>query len=75
MVLKGPFTGLIRPYTGPLHFVVGSMHPPSGVLVEDVVGNMMEAMCSMLFMKGDDYPRLHKCLEVSDQKYEVLEGM
>ena len=34
MVLKGPFTGLIRPYTGPLHFVVGSMHPPSGVLVE-----------------------------------------
>ena len=37
MVLKGPFTGLIRPYTGPGHllpFVVGSRHPPSCMLVE-----------------------------------------
>ena len=36
MVLQGPFTGLIRPYTGPgqlLTFVVGSVYPQACMLV------------------------------------------
>ena len=44
------------------------------MLVEDVVGNLVEAMCIMLFLKGDYYPCLPKYLDASDQKYEVLEG-
>ena len=46
----------------------------SGVMVEEVVGNMVDATCNMLFVKGDDYPCLTKHLEESYQKYEVLEG-
>ena len=42
-------------------------------MVEDIVGNMMEAMHRMLFVKGDDCACLPKHLEASDQKYEMLE--
>ena len=46
----------------------------SGVLVEEVSGNMAETMCSMLFLKGDDHPCFPKCTEALDHKHEVLEG-
>ena len=46
----------------------------SGMMVEDVAGNVVEATCNMLFVKGDDCPCLPKQLEVSNEKCEVLEG-
>ena len=44
------------------HLIKKVCNGSSGLMVEDVVGNMMEAMCSMIFVKGEDNTCLPKYL-------------
>ena len=43
------------------------------VVVDDVVGNMLESLHSVFLIRGDDHTSLPKCLEVSQHRFEVLE--
>ena len=40
--------------------------------MEDAPGNLLEALYSMFFIRGDDYLGIPKYLEVSDHQHEVL---
>ena len=42
------------------------------VMVDDVMGNLIEALYSVLLIRGDEYPNLPKYLEASDHKFVVL---
>ena len=42
------------------------------VLVEDVIGNAVEAMHSVMILRGEDYPYLPKYLEAATQKHKCF---
>ena len=44
----------------------------TGVIREDVIGNLIEAICIMFFIRGDDYSGLPKSLEASNHVHAVL---
>ena len=44
----------------------------AAVMVDDVLGNMLEAMCNYMHIRGDDFPILSKYLESTKQRIEVL---
>ena len=43
------------------------------MVVEDVVGNMLESLCNVFLIRGDDYSTLPKYHEAAQHRFEVLE--
>ena len=46
----------------------------AAVVVDDVLGTILEALCNFLLNHGDDHDSLPKYLEASDHKFEVLQS-
>ena len=42
------------------------------VVVDNVVNNLLEAMCNSLLIHGDNFPSLLKCLDASEHQCKVL---
>ena len=40
--------------------------------MEDVIGKLVEDLCSMFFICGDDYSGIPKHLDASNHRYTVL---
>ena len=54
-----------------LHKLVRKIYNGSTtVMFDDVVGNAVESMHSMLLLRGDDYQSFPKILEASVQRHE-----
>ena len=43
------------------------------VVVDDVVGNLLESLFNAVWIRGDDFPSLPKYIEALDHRYSVLE--
>ena len=61
------------------HYIMKSHHimknlcnGSTGVSVEDVMGNLLEALYSMIFIRGDECPEIPNCLEASNHRHVVL---
>ena len=46
----------------------------TSVVVEDVVGSVLEALCNFLLNHREDHESLPKYIEASDHKFEVLKA-
>ena len=44
------------------------------VVVEDVIGNLIEALFNFALIRGEEYEHFPKCLQAQEYKFEVLSG-
>ena len=44
------------------------------VVVDDVIGNLIEGLCNFVLMRGEEYDALPRYLQAFEHKYEVLKG-
>ena len=40
-------------------------------VADDVIGTMLESMCSMMMIRGDEHDALPKCLEATENRHQV----
>ena len=46
----------------------------TSVVVDDVVGTVLEKLCNFLLNRGNDHDSLPKYIELSDHKFEILKA-
>ena len=54
------------------HLIRKTCNGSTIVIIEDVIGNLVEALCSMFFIRGNDYSGLPKCRKSSKHRCAVL---